>query len=101
MIEQHLDGGCDLLARKLVHGVEDPKCLSQHEMGYPSALADELFSRANLTGIITRHEANKDVRVNREHAAGECAFGLRPSRQVRAWPLGCPLETEPDACRTS
>ncbi len=75
VIEQHINSGCDLHTRKIVDGIEHPKGLSQHQVGYPGPLSDELLSCFDLIAIVSCDETNKDVRVNREHTVAEYAFG--------------------------
>ena len=84
MIEQHIDNGCDLYTRKLIHGIENPKGLSEYQMRYPGALPNEQFSRFDLIAIVSNEESNKSVRVNREHIVGEYAFGWLPLRRESA-----------------
>jgi hypothetical protein len=42
-----------------------------------------------LIGIASCDESNKDVRVNREHAVVEYAFGWPASRRGSAWHSAC------------
>lgn len=83
MIEQHVNSVCDLFTRKIKDGIEYPKGLRQHQMRYPSALANELFGCLDFLRIIPCNESNKDFGINREHVGGEYTFGPLASRQ---WP---------------
>jgi hypothetical protein len=69
MSQQHLYRLCDLRTPKIIDRVEHPKGIRQDQVRYPASLADEGFRSMNLVGITTREEPNKDVRINREHAA--------------------------------
>jgi hypothetical protein len=101
VIEQHIDGGSDPRPRKLVDGIENPKGLCEHQVGYPSTLSYELFSRFDLVAIVSDDEANKNVRVNREHIVGEYAFEWLPSRRESIWRSACHSQRAPGVSPTN
>jgi len=78
MVEHHFDSGRDLRTRKIVDGIEDPKSFGQNQVGYPGPFANKLFCCVGLIVIVSCDESIQGVRVNREHAVVEYAFG---------WPL--------------
>ena len=72
--QQHLHCRPDLLGRTIVDCVEHPQRLRQHQMREPRALGNELLRGIELAPIIAHEQPHQQVRVNRAHGVGECAF---------------------------
>ena len=69
VIEEHLDGRCDLLRIAIVDRGQDPSGFGEYEMRCPGATRHERLSRCNLLGVIPRDQPDQDVRINGSHAA--------------------------------
>jgi hypothetical protein len=69
MVEQHVNGGAELLVGELEDRVEDPNHLDQDDVGDPSTLRYERLSSRGLARIVSGEKANDDVGVNGAHDA--------------------------------
>lgn len=79
MIEQHVNGGGELLVRELEDRVQYPDHFDQDEMGHPRALRNERLRSRSLARIVAREKANDDVGVNGAHDAWPRHGADRPS----------------------
>ena len=66
MIEQHVDGGCDLPGCSLIHRIEHPNGFRKHKVRNPRTTRGELFSNLDLFKIIAHDESYHDVGINRQ-----------------------------------
>jgi len=69
VIEEHLDGGCDLRRTTIVDRGQDPRRFGEHEMRNPGPACDESLSRCHLLGVVPCDKPDQNVRVNRSHDA--------------------------------
>lgn len=67
VVEEHLDGRCDLLRTAIVDRREDPRGFGEHEVRDPGSSLDERLRRRHLPGLVSRDEPDEDVRVNGSH----------------------------------
>ena len=100
VVQEHVDGGCDLFARQFVDGIEDPNGFGQNEMRNPGALGHEFFSGADLRSIVAGNDADQDVGINGLHAVVLCIcecllLRLAPLQSLGLW------ERVPDESRRS
>ena len=69
MIQQHVNGGGELLLGQLEDGVQYPNHLDKDDVGDPGAFGNESLCSRGLSRIVTRKKANDDVGVNGAHVA--------------------------------
>ena len=68
VIEQEVDGYCDLIRRTLVNRIEHPKRFGQNEVRHPRSVLDEGFRCLDLRRIVANQEADEHVGINCAHA---------------------------------
>ena len=68
MVEQHLDGRRKLHRGTLVHRIQHPDRLRQHELWHPGAACDERLGRLDLLRIVPHDQPHQQVGINRAHA---------------------------------
>ena len=71
MVQQHLDGGCQLGVIQLVDSIEDPNCFSEGQQGDPSAVFDKSIGCGGLARVVTGDKADEDVGINGAHGVYE------------------------------
>ncbi len=71
MIEQHLNGRCQLRGVELVDSVQNPNCFNEGQKGDPCAVFDKGIGRSSLTKVVTGDEADEDFRINGAHGVYE------------------------------
>src|SRR2546425_8218584 len=85
VVEEHLDGGCNLLRTPIVNGGQDPCRFGEDQMRYPGAACHEGLGHRHLFCVVSRDQPDQNVGVNGPHAASGHAAARPPSAPPASW----------------